>query len=71
MFYDEFEVDAKADVYKRRGVPVMQGRHRRCASQQGNMLLAVIRLGLTDDRTPQAGRAAAALAVARRRLELR
>jgi hypothetical protein len=53
MFYVEFEVDAKADAYKRRGVPVMQGRYRRCASQQGNALLAVIRLGLTDDRTPE------------------
>jgi hypothetical protein len=53
MFYVEFEVDAKADAYKQRGVPVMDGRHRRCASQQGNTLLAVIRLGLTDDRTPR------------------
>jgi hypothetical protein len=50
MFYVEFEADAKADAYKVRGVPVMDGRYRRCASQQGNALLAVIRLGLVDDR---------------------
>jgi hypothetical protein len=51
LFYRDFVVDARADAYKRRGVPVMEGRHRRCASQQGNALLATIRLGLTDDRT--------------------
>ena len=50
MFYLDFAVDAKADAYKQRGVPVIDGRHRRCASQQGNALLAVIRLGLVDDR---------------------
>ena len=49
-FYHDFEVDAKADAYKQRGVPVIDGRHRRCASQQGNALLAVVRLGLVDDR---------------------
>jgi hypothetical protein len=53
MFYVEFHADAKADAYKVRGVPVMDGRHRRCASQQGNALLAVIRLGLIDDRAPR------------------
>jgi hypothetical protein len=53
MFYLDVEMDAKADAYKRRGVPVMEGRHRRCASQQGNALLAVIRLGLVDERTPR------------------
>ena len=53
MFYAEFEVAAKADAYKQRGVPVMDGRHRRCASQQGNTLLAVTRLGLADDRAPR------------------
>jgi hypothetical protein len=53
MFYVDFEANAKADAYKVRGVPVMNGRHRRCASQQGNALLAVIRLGLVDDRAPR------------------
>jgi hypothetical protein len=36
-----------------RGVPVLNGRHRRCASQQGNALLAVVRLDLVDDRAPR------------------
>jgi hypothetical protein len=53
MYYLDVAVEAKADAYKRRGVPVIGGRHRRCASQQGNALLAVVRLGLMDDRTPR------------------
>lgn len=53
VFYTEFEVDTKADAYRQRGVPFMDGRFRRCASQQGNTLLMVIRLGLVDDRTPR------------------
>jgi hypothetical protein len=49
-YFVDAEVATKADTYKVHGVPVMNGRHRRCASQQGNALLAVIRLGLVDDR---------------------
>lgn len=51
-FYEEFEATSKANVYNRRGVPVMQGRYRRCASQQGNALRSLTILGLTNDRTP-------------------
>jgi hypothetical protein len=36
-----------------RGVPVIQGRARRCASQQGNALFSAVALGLTDDRCAQ------------------
>ncbi|MFC7624358.1 hypothetical protein [Microlunatus sp. GCM10028923] len=50
-FYIEFEASAKPAAYARRGVPVMAGRHRRCASQQGNALRSLCRLGLADDRT--------------------
>jgi len=32
------------------GVPVIRGRARRCASQQGNALFAAVRLGLLDER---------------------
>lgn len=32
------------------GVPVIGGRHRRCASQQGAALLSLVRLGIVDDR---------------------
>jgi len=47
-FYEEFDANTKAGSYKRRGVPIIQGRHRRCASQQGNALFSVLTLGLED-----------------------
>ncbi len=34
-----------------RGVPIMDGRARRCASQQGNALFAALALGFADERT--------------------
>jgi hypothetical protein len=33
------------------GVPRIQGRYRRCASQQGNALYSITRLGLADKRS--------------------
>lgn len=35
------------------GVPVIQGRARRCASQQGNALFSAVALGLMDERCSQ------------------
>lgn len=32
------------------GVPVLEGRARRCASQQGSALLSIVRLGIDDGR---------------------
>jgi hypothetical protein len=52
-FYREFESTGKADCYGRDGVPVMEGRFRRCASQQGNALLSITRLGLSNERCAQ------------------
>jgi hypothetical protein len=49
-YYQDFEVATKSTVYRRRGVPVMQGRYRRCASQQGNALWFLTVLGLADSR---------------------
>jgi hypothetical protein len=49
-FYEEFEATGKADAYRRAGVPVIRGRPRRCASQQGYTLYYLIALGLADDR---------------------
>jgi hypothetical protein len=49
-YYVEFEATAKSAAYRRRGVPVMRGRHRRCASQQGNALWSLVTLGLADER---------------------
>ena len=50
-FFEEFECASKAKAYSGPGVPVMRGRHRRCASQQGNALYAIVTLGLGDERT--------------------
>ena len=50
-FYEEFEASRSADAYKRSGVPVMRGRYRRCASQQGNALYFLTKLGLADEKT--------------------
>ena len=50
-FYMEFE--SKSAVPKHRsaeGVPLIQGRYRRCGSQQGNALYSITRLGLADKR---------------------
>src|SRR5271163_3351344 len=49
-FYMEFE--SKSAVPKHRsaeGVPIIQGRYRRCGSQQGNALYSITRLGLADN----------------------
>ena len=49
-FYKEFIAEDKKDVYKEDGVPVMKGRYRRCASQQGYALYYLIKLGLYDEK---------------------
>jgi hypothetical protein len=41
---------------KDRGVPVINGRARRCASQQGNALFSAVRLGFIDERSHQLAR---------------
>lgn len=54
-FFHEFVADRKQDAYKKLGaaIPLMEGRHRTCASQQGNALYAVLALGLEDERIHQ------------------
>jgi hypothetical protein len=52
-YYTEFSANTKAASYGKRGVPVMQGRHRRCASQQSNALWSILKLGLADPRTDE------------------
>ena len=49
-YFLEFEALTRSAAYRRRGVPVMEGRHRRCASQQGSALRSVVILGIADDR---------------------
>ena len=47
-------VDREAARYKSRpGVPIIDGRARRCASQEGNALHATLALGLADERADQ------------------
>ena len=49
-YYGEFEAETKPASYRRPGVPILAGRHRRCASQQSNALFSVLTLGLEDTR---------------------
>jgi hypothetical protein len=51
-FYIEFESRSSVAKYRSaEGVPKIQGRYRRCGSQQGNALYAISRLGLDDQRS--------------------
>jgi hypothetical protein len=50
QFKDEYIAETKAQAYQQVGIPVMQGRHRRCASQQGNLLYMLLKLGVQDPR---------------------
>ncbi len=50
-FYKDFDSPSRQHAYRHHGVPVMQGRHRRCASQQSNALWSIMKLGLVNDRT--------------------
>src|SRR3989449_10561018 len=47
----EFDAATAAQSYGGNGVPRMRGRYRRCASQQGNALYSLERLGLADKRS--------------------
>jgi len=50
-FYKEFTAESKAVVYGQPGVPIMQGRFRRCASQQSNALWSILKLGLVNEKS--------------------
>lgn len=49
-YFKEFVARTRAASYGRSGVPLMSGRYRRCASQQGNALFSLITLGIADER---------------------
>ena len=70
-FYEEFDADTRAGSYGRRGVPVIQGRSPalRVAAEQRPLQRA--HAGARGLARGASGRTVAALAVARRRLELR
>jgi len=48
-YFREFAAATEAAAYRQRGVPLIRDRYRRCASQQGNTLLALMRLGIADE----------------------
>lgn len=51
-FYIEFETKSAGPKSRSaEGVPLVQGRYRRCGSQQGNALYSITRLGLADKRS--------------------
>jgi hypothetical protein len=49
-YFHEFVARTQDEAYRHAGVPLMQGRYRRCASQQGNALLFLTDLGIADER---------------------
>lgn len=50
FFYKEFEAKTKAEAYQGEGVVLMEGRYRRCASQQGYAIYYLLKLGLEHER---------------------
>ena len=50
IYFTELAASSKEAAYRGRGVAVVNGRYRRCASQQGNALWFIHRLGLADER---------------------
>ena len=51
VYYREFDATTKSDAYREPGVPRVRGRYRRCASQQGNALYFLEKLGIADERS--------------------
>lgn len=49
-YFREFEARTATAAYRQDAVPRMDGRYRRCGSQQGNALWSVLRLGIADLR---------------------
>ena len=49
----EWVCDEAPPAHCRHGVPIVQGRARRCASQQGNALFSAIMLGFVDKKVDQ------------------
>jgi len=49
-YYQDVQIATKSAVYRHSGVPVMRGRHRAHASQQGYALWFLVTLGLADAR---------------------
>lgn len=52
-YFRDVEINARRTSARTQGVPLIQGRARRCASQQGNALYFLARLGIEDERSAQ------------------
>jgi len=50
VYYHEFDAKTEAEGYRGVGVPRIRGRYRRCASQQGNALHFLTKLGIANGR---------------------
>lgn len=50
VYFREYIARTARDGYRGTGVPLVNGRYRRCASQQGNPLYSLLALGLADER---------------------
>ncbi len=50
-YFKEFEAIKKEDAYKYDAIPIMNGRHRVCASQQGNALWCALHFGMNNSST--------------------
>lgn len=50
-YFQEFVARTESEAYRHEGVPLMEGRYRRCASQQGNPLFFPAALGIADERS--------------------
>jgi hypothetical protein len=53
VFANDVIRDYEQPAYKDKAVPVIRGRARRCASQQGNALFSALALGFSNERTEQ------------------
>src|SRR5438309_429607 len=51
VYYREFDATTKSGAYRKQGVPRVRGRYRRCASQQGNVLYFLEKLGIANERS--------------------
>src|SRR5436309_1863610 len=51
VYYREFDATTKSGAYRKQGVPRVRGRYRRCASQQGNALYFLEKLGIANERS--------------------
>jgi hypothetical protein len=53
VFTESVVRETSQPAYKDKAVPIINGRARRCASQQGNALFAALALGYRDERVEQ------------------